>query len=60
MRSAYAVPSARQRAGQVAGGETVAGPVARVRAVGRGQNALPTGQAPFGPAQVRPGVLHHR
>lgn len=60
MRSAHAVSSARQRVGQVAGRETVAGPVARVRATGRGQNAVPAGQAPFGPAQVRPGVPHHR
>jgi len=58
VRPVDAVSAARQRAGQVAGRETVAGAVAGVRTAGRGQRLIQTGQAPLGPAQVQPGVLH--
>lgn len=58
VRPAHTVPAARQRAGQVAGGKTVARAAPGVRTAGRGQSAVPAGQAPLGSAQVQPGVLY--
>jgi len=58
MRHTHAIPATRRRASQVVGRETVAGAVAGLRAAGRGQGLVQTGQDSLGPHKVQPGILH--
>lgn len=58
VRHAHAIPATRRRASQVVGRETVAGAVAGLRAAGRWQGLVQTGQDSLGPHKVQPGILH--
>jgi len=58
VRYAHAISAARRRTSQVVGRKTVAGAVARLRAAGRGEGLVQTGQEPLGPHKVQPVILH--
>jgi len=58
VRYAHAIPATRRRTRQIVGRETVASAVAGLRAAGRGQGLVQTGQDPHGPHKVQPSVLY--